>query len=321
LLGPTSPTQFSVAGGTLTGRGEWLGIAYSLALVLARDAPVWFWHVQLENGKDVARTVDLTYAQDIALASYGAIRLNEFYVSQYLDHTPLRHGTHGTLIATRQNQAVDGRYPWSLIGSLREGVGFATDALQFHGLATRAGDPPAALAGDLPNTRLQHEHAMVVIRDAPLVLAPGASASAGFFGLFVPDHPEATAPADADRVAEVIALPEAASLGVAVADMAPTATLFSSSPILRCSDLDDASLQRLFPPPWRHEERAAPGHLLSFFHRPTPDTRRDGVDLHCLDERHLPFHGHAGARQHQPVPVDHPHLSRLVPFAWAACLR
>jgi hypothetical protein len=28
---------------------EWLGIRYSIALVLAADAPAWFWHVRLEN--------------------------------------------------------------------------------------------------------------------------------------------------------------------------------------------------------------------------------------------------------------------------------
>ena len=43
----------------------------------------------LENTGDVPVTVDLIYAQDVALTGYGAVRLNEYYVSQYLDHTPL----------------------------------------------------------------------------------------------------------------------------------------------------------------------------------------------------------------------------------------
>ena len=42
-----------------------------------------------------AQQLDLTYAQDLALAPYGAVRLNEFYVSQYVDHTPLSHPTRG----------------------------------------------------------------------------------------------------------------------------------------------------------------------------------------------------------------------------------
>ena len=33
-------------------------------------------------------TLDLIYAQDVGLAHYGAVRLNEYYVSQYLDHAP-----------------------------------------------------------------------------------------------------------------------------------------------------------------------------------------------------------------------------------------
>src|SRR5262249_50912434 len=151
-------------------------------LVLAQSSPAWFWHVRLENTGPTPQILDLTYAQDVALASYGAIRLNEFYVSQYIDHTPLQLPGHGVVIASRQNQAADGKHPWCLIGSLREAVSFGTDALQFHGLATRAGDAPVAILGDLPGKRLQHEHSMVVIRDARMELAPRASAVTGFFG-------------------------------------------------------------------------------------------------------------------------------------------
>src|SRR5215472_3035499 len=143
LLGPLSPTRFQLdAGGHLVGVGRWQDIEYSLTLVLAQDKPAWFWHVRLENKSPATQTVDVTYVQDIALASYGGIRLNEFYVSQYLDHTPLRHPKYGQMVATRQNLAVDGRFPWCLIGSLREGSSFATDAKQFHGLASRAGEAP-----------------------------------------------------------------------------------------------------------------------------------------------------------------------------------
>ena len=39
--------------------------------------------------------VDLVYAQDLALADYGAVRMNEYYVSQYVDHTPLAHPARG----------------------------------------------------------------------------------------------------------------------------------------------------------------------------------------------------------------------------------
>jgi 1,2-beta-oligoglucan phosphorylase len=289
LLGPRSRTHFHLEGGRLVGVGTWLGIDYSMTLALARSTPAWFWHVHLENSTATPQHLDLTYAQDVALASYGAIRLNEYYVSQYLDHTPLRHPQHGFMVATRQNLAVDGRNPWSLIGSLREGSSFATDAKQFHGLATRAGATPVGLATELPGRRLQHEHAMVVIRDAPIRLEAKQSVAAGFFGLYVADHPDATATSDAERAGIALALPEARpeKIESRAAQAPKNATLFSSAPLLQSRDLDPDALRKLFGSEWRHEELDEHGERLSFFH---------GGDRHVVlrakELRVLRPHGH-----------------------------
>jgi cellobiose phosphorylase len=295
LLGPGSPTRFHLdsAAGRLVGAGNWLGIEYSIALTLARQAPAWFWHVRLRNTTPTPQQLDLTYAQDIALASYGAIRLNEYYVSQYLDHTPLRHPKQGYVVATRQNQAVDGRYPWCLIGSLREGTSFATDALQLHGLASRAGEDPIGIATDLPERRLQHEHAMVVIRDAPIRLEPNDLATAGFFGSYQENHPEATSTSDTDRVETVLDLPEARNteldppIAAKAAGEADNETLFSSAPTLQTLDLDTDTLHRLFGSHWRHEELDERGGRLSFFY---------AIDHHVVlrakELRVLRPHGH-----------------------------
>ncbi len=284
LLGPLSPTRFHLddRGGTLVGVGSWRGVDYTIALKLARETAAWFWHVHLQNTLPAPQEVDLTYAQDLALASYGAIRLNEFYVSQYLDHTPLRHARHGYIVATRQNQAVDGRFPWCLIGSLREATSFATDAKQFHGLASRANEAPVGITGDLPGRRLQHEHAMVVIRDASIRLEPNGRATAGFFGSYVENHPEATAQSDVDRARAILELPEAkANTGPVPSAEAPSAetpsaqatspdnaTLFSAAPALEVLDLDPDALRRLFGSERRHEEIDEQGAPLSFFHGP-----------------------------------------------------
>ena len=270
LLGPLSPTRFHLdPGGRLVGIGRWQDIEYSLTLVLAQDKPAWFWHVHLENKSSTTQTVDLTYVQDIALASYGGIRLNEFYVSQYLDHTSLRHAKQGVMVATRQNQAADGRFPWSLIGSLREGASFATDALQFHGLTGRTGEQPVGLAGDLPGTRLQHEHSMVIVRDTPIHLTAQSGVDGGFFGLYVPDHPDATSTADAERTDEALALAEAKpakAAAPAANDGTDNSTLFSAAPFLDTLDLDTGELQESFGSQWRHEEVDERGTRLSFFH-------------------------------------------------------
>ncbi|MGA7540298.1 MAG: hypothetical protein WBW93_16195 [Steroidobacteraceae bacterium] len=274
LLGPSSPTRFATpdSAARLIGRGTWRGIEYAISLALAQDAPAWFWHVQLMNASDEAQELDLTYAQDLALAPYGAVRMNEYYVSQYIDHTPLSHAQRGILIASRQNQAAEGRNPWSLIGSLRQGSSFATDALDFHGLAGRTGEPPAGLLGELAGRRLQHEHSMVVLRDAPARLGRGQSVAGGFFGSMVADHPGATTDSDLSRLERILALPEA-SPAVATGESAappvagsPARTLFTSSRPLAAIDLDANALRRLFPPPWRHEEIGDRGECLSFFH-------------------------------------------------------
>jgi cellobiose phosphorylase len=326
LLGPSSPTTFQVnsTDARVVGHGSWHGVSYRITLQLAQDAPTWFWHVELENTASAPVQLDLTHAQDLALASYGAVRLNEFYVSQYLDHTPLDHPTLGLMTATRQNQAVEGRNPWCLIGSLRKGVSFATDALQFHGLQTRGGNPPAGLTSDLPSRRLQHEHSLVVVRDEVIRLEPGGRASAGFFGSFVADHPDATTPADVARAEAALALNEArapqagtkaGSASSATASSSSlgrdasgaNASLFSPAPILGVRDLDTESVRTLFSNTRRHEEKDDRGKLLSFFYG---DDRH--VVLRAKELRVMRPHGHLLRTGQHTTPDE----SALTSTAW-----
>jgi cellobiose phosphorylase len=205
----------------------------------------------------------------MALAPYWALRLNEYYVSQYVDHTPLFDPAQGYVVASRQNLPAEGRHPWCLSGSLRCGESFATDALQLHGCARRAGEPtPPGLGGWLPGRRLQHEHSMVVLRDTPLWLAPAEEARTGFFGLLMADHPQASALADLERMREALGLPEATP-GARVpgpSGKAPARSLFDTAVPLPVTELQRGRLEELFGRDWRHEERDAHGGLLSFFH-------------------------------------------------------
>ena len=268
LLGPKSPGVVALGPAGLSVRGEWNGVRFALALVLAQEAPAWFWHVRLENAGASGVRVDLVHAQDVALAAYAAIRMNEYYVSQYLDHQPLAHPERGWTVAVRQNLAMGGRFPWAIFGALGRGVAYATDALQLHGLATRAGAPPAALAGDLPSQRLQHEHAMVCLQDEAVELAPGASVERGFFAWLEADHPAATADSDVACVARALALPEAKApdwTKLPADGAPPVATTFSTAALLEGEPIDEAELRALYPGEWREVERAADGTLLSFF--------------------------------------------------------
>jgi cellobiose phosphorylase len=288
LLGPESPAAYMVEGNRFIARGEWNQLRFEVALVLAESAPAWFWRVALENTGAESVTVDLLHTQDLALAPYGAIRQNEYYVSQYLDHAPLAHPQRGVVVATRQNQAVGGKYPWCVIGALDQGVSHATDALQVIGLSGREDRIPVGIRQGLPGQRLQHEHAMVAIQDAALTLAPGTRTERGFFGWLEADHPDATSPGDLAFVDRALALPERnADLPYDNALLArPAQSLFTTCPALPALELDDADLGRLFGEQRREEEHLN-GQLLSFF-----TGRRHHVVFKAKERAVLRPHGH-----------------------------
>lgn len=265
LLGPGSGSVVTVCEDGFSACGEWNGLVYQVRFVMARSHPAWFWHVEIRNTTHQEVSVDLIHTHDLGLAHYGAIRLNEYYVSQYIDHTPLQHGGAGWVVASRQNQSMGGRFPWTMIGSLGRAVSFATDALQFHGLSTRSGDEAAGLAGGLEGARLQHEHSMACLQDEPVKLAPGAGARLGFFGGFKPDQPRATEGADVEWADVLLALPEAAPAEWKEGGAhAATGSLFSDGVFLESLPLGDGEVASFFGEAARHEERED-SRLWSFF--------------------------------------------------------
>lgn len=266
LLGPGSPASYQTDERGHYAFGKWGDLEFRLRLVLAETAKAWFWHVELENTGTTAAVYDLIHTQDLALAHYGAIRLNEYYVSQYVDHTPLDHPQRGFAVASRQNQSMGGSCPWTVIGSLGRGVSYATDALQTYGLVSRAGGQPVALGSKLPGERLQHEHSMVSIQDEPIALQPGAKVARGFFGWFESDHPSATSVDDVSKIDAVLALPEAAAprWPDRLESTQPVESLFTSAPLLEALLLDETAAGEFFPGGHRHVERGEDG-VLSFF--------------------------------------------------------
>jgi cellobiose phosphorylase len=269
LLGPESASEFRIGSAGFEAHGSWQKIGYRLALQLAESAAAWFWHVELSNAGDAPQELDLICAQDLALADPAAVRSNELYVSHYVAYTPLDHPERGTLLAVRQNLPMaGGRHPWALLGSLGRSSSWATDALQLHGMARRAGAAPAALQQPaLPGRRLQAEHSLAVLQEAPFVLAPGARATRGFFGWFELDHPAASAPADLAFAERAFSLPEARApfaRGGPATGAPPARTLFGR-PALAALELDERELRALFGAPWREPERGDDGRLLSFF--------------------------------------------------------
>lgn len=284
-----------------------------LQLRVAADRAAWCWHVEVSNRGDAPVAIDVLHAQDVGLVPYGAARLNEYYVSHYLDFTPLTHERQGRVLAVRQNRAVAGRHPWLLLGALDRAVAFASDALQLHGPGARAGLAAPALRAGLPDRRLQHEHAMAQLQSAARTLAPGERARFGFFALLLPDHPQATGAGDLAHVDAALALPEARPAAVLapvpappVAPAARVRSLFTMAALLPAHDLPPQELRTLFGDAWRHEEREG-DRLLSFFRGGPSHVVLRGKELAVMRP-----HGHILRSGDQLVPDE----AALTSTAW-----
>lgn len=270
LLGPGSGSKVGWDDHGPFISGEWQDLQYTIVFRLADALAAWFWHVSVTSLRSAETDIDVVYTQDLALASYDAVRSCEYYVSQYLDLTPIETSSVGTALAVRQNMP-GATAPWAVIGCLSEGVGWATDALQLVGRGHHAGArPPGISAEKFPNTRLQHEHTLALLQARPTLLAAGETMVTGFFGLFQPDHPAATSSQDEAIVERALSLPEAREPvhGHTTDEPltgAPAATsLFSSAPALKCTPLDDDKLAVLAGEGRRHTE-SEEGAVLSYF--------------------------------------------------------
>lgn len=270
LLGPASPLR-ALADPSVHShetQGQWQGLRLRLRLQLDEQEAAWCWHLRVVNSGTGPQTLDLIAVQDVGLSPFGSARVNEYYVSHYIDLSPLQHPQRGCLLAARQNLAVDGRHPWLMLGSLRRGVAYATDALQLHGLALRTGALPSGIQQGLPGERLQHEHALLAVQDERLTVPAGAVAELGCFGRLLADHPAATAAIDLAWVDATLALavmqpspwPAPAEQ---LSEPAPR-SLFASAPLLASQDLDTSAIEAWLGSTRRHEERDADGALLSF---------------------------------------------------------
>lgn len=267
LLGPASGSDFSHSPEAARWQGEQQGVSYTCTLRLAPDEAMWFWTVNLTASGEQTLKADVVLAQDIGIASEGAVRSNELYTSQYIDHAIHRDGKRGYVICSRQNQPVGDRFPWLQHGCLDGARGYLTDGFQFYGLDYKATGVPAALQEErLPNWNYQYEVALPTLQSRRLRLRPGRPVSVTFYAAYVADHPDASSAADlvwAERAADAFAgLP---ALSAALTPRVTSPSLFDAPTLFTSRDLTAAELARWFGDDWRHVEEHD-GALWSFFH-------------------------------------------------------
>lgn len=186
LLGVKSASTFSTSSNKAKWVGTVHGIHYEVIFHLANEQ-TWFWEINL-NGKQLE--VDIIYGQDIGLAHQDAIRSNEAYTSQYLDHAVFENDSSGFTVCTRQNQQQGQDYPYLQQGSLGKNVGYSTDGFQFFGLSYKETNIPEALtAASLANENYQYEFAYTALQSEKIQLT--GKASFVFYGAVASNHPDA----------------------------------------------------------------------------------------------------------------------------------
>lgn len=259
LLGSKSESKISHSDNQVFYQGEAGNLLYQVTFTLS-DNGVWFWDVKVKGSNAV---IDIIYAQDMGLADKGAVRSNEAYMSQYIDHNTFNDSEKGYVVCSRQNQPMNGgRFPYLQQGSLKNATGFSTDGFQFFGLSYKETDIPEILTKEnLANEIYQYEFAYTALQSEKVTL--DGNAQFVFYAIFKKDHPgaitelefidevgvawESVKSLKADKTAELAEVQLSPSIGK------PLATL----------SMTKEEIDELFPN--RHQEETFGDELLSFF--------------------------------------------------------
>lgn len=185
LLGVKSTSTFSTSANKAKWSGTVHGIDYEVIFHLANEQ-MWFWEVNLDGEQ---LNVDLVYGQDVGLAHLNAIRSNEAYNAQYLDHAVFEDDSTGYTVCTRQNQQQGDDFPYLQQGSLGKNVGYSTDGFQFFGLSYKETDILEALKkSSLANETYQYEFAYTGLQSEKMQLTEKTSFV--FYEAVASNHPD-----------------------------------------------------------------------------------------------------------------------------------
>jgi len=266
LLGIRSTSRFSYGDDYAVWEGKAGDIGYRV-LFAPTEQGVWFWDITVQGSGDC---VDLLCGQDVGLADGGAVRSNEAYLSQYIDHTVFEDADKGCVVCSRQNQPQGGAFPYLQQGSLTSAVGYSTDGFQFFGLSYKETDVPESLLREhLASEVYQYEFAYTALQSEKVQL--NGRARFTFYGLVRPDHPDAVTQLEyGDLVtaawqsfqARLKDLPQL--LGAAKPARKAAIRSVIGRPV-RTLPVTAEQLERWFPAGARRQEEFIDGKLAAFF--------------------------------------------------------
>jgi 1,2-beta-oligoglucan phosphorylase len=280
-VGPSAQVSLGAAADRFTWDGGTSSVRHHVSLWLHPQHKLWLWRVEVANTGAGAVSCEAILVQDVGLGDRGFLMNNEAYASQYIDHHVARHRRCGPVVMSRQNLKQSSGHPWVAHGCFEGAAGFATDAMQLLGPSYRDADEidPGL---DLPSERLQHEVACAMIQSPTIALKPGGQGAWTFFGMFEPDHAEASSDADLAKIDQVQQALEDFVAGPAARCVPVRSLLQDAAPVVARS-LDEATIAERYPER-AHEERAD-GRLFSFF---TPDVMHNRHVVLRAKERMVP---------------------------------
>ncbi|MBI0579842.1 cellobiose phosphorylase [Neobacillus cucumis] len=258
MLGVHSNSKVSYTETSVISKGKVKGIEYQVIFSLTEQG-IWFWDVTL-NGQNA--DVDVIYAQDLGIAEKGAVRTNEAFLSQYIDHKVFDHNQKGFIVCSRQNQPQQGMFPYLQQGALTKATGYSTDGFQFFGLSYKETNEPEALTKEqLANEVYQYEFAYTALQSERIQLA--GEAQVVFYSLFKENHPEAITELEFEKeIMDAWDQVKAQKQRNAVSTEPFEMAVSFGSPLQTIS-MNAEEIDGLFPN--RHQEERDGETLLSFF--------------------------------------------------------
>ncbi|MFC6465113.1 GH36-type glycosyl hydrolase domain-containing protein [Marinilactibacillus sp. GCM10026970] len=256
LLGIQSKSRFSVGEKQVSWTGSVADIEYSVRFSLAEET-IWFWEVTLKGSDE---RVDIVYGQDLGLAAEGALKANEAYVAQYVDHMVSENDL-GFVISSRQNQPQSGTFPYLQQGSLTGTDGFLTDGFQFFGKSYKETNQPEALKKvALENHKSQYEFDFSTLKSRSVKLDESDTTTIVFYNVFKADHPEAVKEVeDQERL-------QAAYQNLTPEKLIPCELVSKHSMVgepLQTTTISQADLKQLYPK--RVQDEVIDERIVSFF--------------------------------------------------------
>ena len=146
---------------------------------------------QVEVSARTEMTYDLVYGQDMALADTGAVKTNEAYCCQYLDHQVFNADDTGYTVCSRQNLPQSSGNPMIQLGSMSKVIAYSTDGYQFFGNQYKVDQViPALQQQTLCSEKYQYEMAYIALQTEAVSLTNGESEATAFYGTIEMDCPK-----------------------------------------------------------------------------------------------------------------------------------